>query len=106
LSFESEIKKGNFVVTECTLCNKIMWPYSEFCNNCFNRTTIRNAKKEGKILEYSKHQEKYFAMAEFEGIMRLFGEIIAGIPASGKTVRLEECGIKNGSYFFKMSIKN
>lgn len=106
MTFESEIKKGNFVVTECNKCNKIIWPYSEFCKNCFNQTTVRNIKNEGKIIEYSKHQEKYFALVEFEDTIRLFGEIITGNPSKGKIVKLEECGLKNGSYFFKLSIKN
>lgn len=67
---------------------------------------MRSAQKEGKILEYSKHQKKYFAIVEFEGVVRLFGEITSGIPNSGQIVKLEQCGIKNGNYFFKMSIKN
>ncbi len=106
MTFESEIKKGNFVVTECNKCSKIVWPCSEFCNNCFKQTIIRGAQKEGKILEYSKHHEKYFAIVEFEGTIRLFGQIISGIPSNDQIVTLEECGIENGNYFYKMAIKN
>lgn len=106
MRFESELKKGKFTVTECNNCKKTIWPPSDFCNICFNQTILRHCNLNGKILEYSKHQGKYFCLVVFEKTVIVFAEIISGIPEVGRVVTLEECGIKNGNYFFKISIKN
>jgi len=33
--FETELKAGNFVTSECSYCNRIVWPPSDYCDNCF-----------------------------------------------------------------------
>ena len=42
--FENELKNGNFVISECTTCNQVVWPASDFCNICHNNTICINAK--------------------------------------------------------------
>ena len=51
MNFEDEIKKGNFVISECKSCNKIIWPPNDICNSCFGITKWRKASKNGKILD-------------------------------------------------------
>ena len=34
--FEEELKKGNFITSECHKCDKIVWPPSDYCDNCLS----------------------------------------------------------------------
>ncbi len=52
--FDIELKKGNFITSECKYCAKIVWPPSNYCNNCFNYVTWRKVSLYGKIIEWSK----------------------------------------------------
>ena len=54
MSFETELKKGNFTVAFCNKCKKTVWPPSEYCDKCFNETQLNNSNGLGKILEFSK----------------------------------------------------
>ena len=49
--FENELKVGNFVISQCTTCNQVVWPASDFCNICHNNTIWRNANNIGKITD-------------------------------------------------------
>jgi uncharacterized OB-fold protein len=42
MNFETELKKGNLVISECNDCKQIVWPPSEFCNQCFNENSWRD----------------------------------------------------------------
>ncbi len=104
MNFESELKKGNFLISECIHCKKIVWPPSEFCDQCLNENSWRKCSLEGKIIEFSKKEDINFCVAEFENSIKIIGEIKFGIPKTGKQVNIIECGISNGNYFFKMNI--
>ena len=39
--FEEELKMGNFVTSECKHCDKIVWPPSDYCDNCFRDVNWR-----------------------------------------------------------------
>ena len=39
--FETELKAGNFVTSECTHCKKIVWPPSDYCDYCFKEVNWR-----------------------------------------------------------------
>jgi len=47
--FESELKKGNFMIPECLKCNDVVWPPSNFCNHCFGKINWRKSDGIGKI---------------------------------------------------------
>ena len=96
--------KQKFIIAECIQCKNILWPPTKFCNNCFSNTTYREGKKHGKIIEYSKKNNQYFCIAEFEGKIKLFGKIIEGTPRKNDWVNLKEIHMENNSYFFKMSV--
>ncbi|MFB5605735.1 MAG: Zn-ribbon domain-containing OB-fold protein [Nitrosarchaeum sp.] len=104
MNFESELKKGNFIISECKDCKKIVWPASEFCNRCFKEVFWRKASSEGKIIEFSKQNDTYFCIVEIENTIKIMGKILSGIPNIGENVKINRCGIKDGSHYFEMSM--
>ena len=104
MKFESELEKGNFITSECKYCKKIVWPPSELCNSCFKETSWRHANREGVIIEFSKQDDVYFCLVEFENAMKLIGKISKGIPSAGDKVMLDKCGIKNSNHYYEMSL--
>lgn len=105
MNFESELEKGNFVVPECKKCKKIVWPPSDFCNRCLREVSWRNYSNQGKIIEFSKQNNAYFCLAEFENPVKIMGKITHGIPDIGKYVKIKKCGIKEKDYYFEMSVE-
>ena len=104
MNFESELRRGNFLISECNLCKKIIWPSSEFCNQCLGRNSWRKCSRTGKIIEFSKYKETYFCVAVIENSIKLIGEITSGSPKIGREVDIIDCGIVNDNYFFKMKV--
>jgi uncharacterized OB-fold protein len=104
MNFDSELKKGNLIVSDCINCKKITWPPSEFCNQCLKKTTWRKCSNQGKIIEFSKKNDNYFGIIEFEGSFRIMGTIVDGIPKTDKTVEVLDCGISNNNYSLKMKV--
>ena len=104
MNFESELKKGNFIISKCNHCRKIVWPPSEFCDQCLNENIWKKCSGTGKIIEFSKKGNTYFCVAEIEKSIKIIGEIAFGIPEIGKQITIVDCGITNNNYFFKMKI--
>lgn len=104
MSFELELKKGNFLLSECDHCKKIVWPASELCNECLRKNSWRKCTGEGKIIEFSKKENTYFCVAEIENSIKILGEIISGTPKIGQRVIIIDCGIADDKYFFKMKL--
>jgi len=104
MNFESELKKGNFMVTECNNCQKIVWPPSIFCNKCFKKTQWRKSTGEGKIIEFSKKDDQFFCIAEIENSIKIIGQIDYGIPAVGDKIRILECGMVDENMHVKLEI--
>ena len=74
MSFETELSEGKFSIPECTVCKKIIWPPIEFCNSCYGKMTLKKGDFEGEIIEFSKQNEDYFCIVEFEKIIRIMVE--------------------------------
>lgn len=104
MNFESELKKGSLVVSRCSSCKITVWPPSEFCSKCLKETVWEKGPATGVVLEFSKKGEEYFCMVEMEGSFRILGKIRHGVPRIGQRIRIQRCGIKDGSYFFEMQI--
>ena len=105
--FENELEKGNFITSECSNCKEIVWPPSDFCSKCFRDVTWRNVLKKGKLIEFSKKDGKGFCIAEFENKIRILSTLIHSEfnkPKIGQKLILENCGIKNGQYYFESSL--
>ena len=102
MNFESELNEGNFCIPECVKCKKIVWPPSEFCNHCFGEITLKKGNFEGKIIEFSRQGEKYFCLVELEGTIRIMAHI-SEPPKIGQIVKITQCGIKDGNYFFEIN---
>jgi len=99
MSFESELLQGKFCIPECTVCKKIVWPPAEFCNHCFGQVSLKKGDFVGKIIEFSRQNEGYFCLVEFEKTIRIMAKILQ-IPEIGQTVKISKCGISNGNHFF------
>lgn len=91
MSFESELKKGRFTVGQCTKCSRVSWPPSESCSNCFGELLQRPVKEPGIIIECSAIDGKAFAMAEFEGVIRILGSISEKNLEPGNKVKITSC---------------
>ena len=105
--FETELKMGNFVTSECNCCNKIVWPPSDYCDNCFNEVSWRKVSENGIIIELSKKENDVFCITEFENKIRIMGKLDAKIDMAepGQTVRLSKC-LHNGKNIFFFSLEN
>ncbi len=99
MSFESELSQGKFSIPVCTVCKKITWPPAEFCNHCFGQISLKKGDFEGKIIEFSKQNGKYFCVVEFENTIRVMAKMLQ-TPEIGQIVKISKCGISNGNYFF------
>ena len=104
MNFETELKNGKFVVSECKKCNKIVWPSSEICNQCLDKTYWRDVNSNGEIIEFSKHDKEYFCLAKFEEEIRIMGKITSGTPEIGASVKITNCGIRDNNHYFEMSL--
>ena len=105
--FETELKAGNFVTSECTNCNKIVWPPSDYCDNCFKDVNWRKVSKNGKIIELSRKEDDVFCIAEFEDKIRVIGKLDAEINMvkPGQAVKLSKC-LNNDKNSFFFSLEN
>jgi len=101
--FEAELKAGNLVTSECSYCKKIVWPPSDYCNNCFNEVNWRKVSENGTIVELSRKENDVFCITEFENKIRVMGKLDAEIHMAkpGQTVKLTKCSFndKNGFFF-------
>ena len=102
MSFESELSKGKFCIPECSVCKKTVWPAAEFCNYCFGLVHLRKGEFKGKIIEFSKQNDEYFCLVEFENIIRIIAKS-SHLPKNGETVKISKCGITDRNYFFYVS---
>ncbi|MGV7226194.1 MAG: hypothetical protein ACQ9CV_04660 [Nitrosopumilus sp.] len=101
MSFEDKLQNGEFCIPECSECKNIVWPPSGICNNCFGNVLLKKGEFEGKIIEFSRENENYFCMVEFEKTIRIMAHSLQ-VPKVGQTVLISNCGIKNGNYFFEI----
>jgi uncharacterized OB-fold protein len=98
--FESELKKGRFVVGECPKCHKLCWPPNDFCSNCFEELSWRDANRHGILVEYSKKDDKMFGIIEFEKTIRIMGVISNGnLLKPGQNVTILSCGYDGSPKF-------
>lgn len=98
-AFESELKKGRFVVCQCTSCSKITWPPNDFCSSCFGSISVRDIKEPGIIIECSAKDGKRFCLAEFEGVVRIIGTMTGPEPKPGQKVRISSCAYEGDPKF-------
>ncbi len=106
MKFESELKKGVFVVGKWPKCNKVTWQPSDNCNICFGELDLKEASYDGKLIEITKKNDENFCIAEIDEGIRIMCTLILNStkPEIGSKVKLEKCGIKNGNYSFVMRL--
>ena len=105
--FETELKAGNFVTSECSYCKKIVWPPSDYCDNCFKHVNWRKVSTDGTIIELSKEEDDVFCITEFENKICVMGKLDAEIHMAkpGQTVKLAKCLFNDKNCFF-FSLEN
>ena len=105
MNFVSELEKGKFVIAECSQCQNVVWPPSDFCDNCLGEVNWHEGNNVGKIIQFSKKGEKTFCVAEFENKIRIIGTVKQkGTPKIGDQIKLDKCFLQNGSYSFMISL--
>ena len=105
-NFEAELKKGKFMIPECLKCNEVVWPPSDYCNNCFGKINLRESNGIGTILEFSKNNDMFFCLVEFEKKIRVLSTLKENSrqPEINKQVKLENCKIDGKNYYFSVSM--
>ena len=104
--FESELEKGNFMIPECLKCNDVVWPPSDYCSNCFGKISWRKSDGVGTILEFSKNNDAYFCLVEFEKKIRILGtlEKNSSPPEIQKKVKIKKCKMDEKNYNFTLAV--
>lgn len=99
--FETELKNGRFVCSECDRCKKLVWPPSDFCNTCFGNVGWRPVSTIAKLIEFSKKGNVVFCLAEFENTIRLMGtlEYESDRLQIGQEIKLIKCGYEEKEKF-------
>ena len=98
---------GNFVTSECSSCDKIVWPPSDYCDNCFKEVNWRKVSQTGRIIELSKKGNDIFCITEFENKIRVMGKLDSKsyVVKPDQIVRLSKCSLNGKSSFF-FSLEN
>ncbi|MDB2446301.1 hypothetical protein N9W45_04265 [Nitrosopumilus sp.] len=99
MNFEKELEQGRFYIPECSVCKKLVWPPSEFCDICNEETSLKKEDFEGKIIEFSRQNEEYFCVVEFCDSIRIMARMMTK-PKKDQIVKISNCGISEGSYYF------
>ena len=98
--FENELKKGNFVISKCQKCKKVVWPVNDICDNCFLKVNWVTGSKLGKIIEYSKQKNNWFCLVETDDQIRMLGTLQSNIePKIEQKVLLDECFFDKITHF-------
>ena len=102
--FESELKKGHFMIPECPKCNDVVWPPSDYCSHCFGKIKWRKSDGVGKILEFSKNKDAFFCLVEFEKKIRVLSKLKINSKTHKiqKKVKLESCSMNGKNYNFTL----
>ena len=100
--FEQELKNNNFVCSQCTTCNKLVWPPNDFCNKCFGKVIWRPVSRFAKLIEFSNKDNEFFCIAEFEDCIKVMGSIEnASNLKVGQNLFLIKCDFdKNETFVF------
>lgn len=97
------MKKGEFMVPTCTKCSKKAWPPSDACPSCFAKTVPRKTARKGTLVEFSRSHvrgyEGIFGIVKMDGFT-LVGSFDDADLKKGIKVRMDRCGINNGTPFY------
>ena len=104
--FENELKKGNFVVSNCIKCNQIVWPPSEICNKCFSAVKWKEISMDGILLEFSKKDDMFFGIGKFAENIRIMGKLKNNVkePKIGNKIKLTNFEIHGNEQHFMMEL--
>ena len=92
------------MISKCSKCEIVIWPPNEICSKCFGNVKWERCTEFGKLIEFSRKDEKIFCLAEFDDV-RIMGTINSpSEPQIGQKVKLEKSNIHDGNYHFEMSL--
>jgi uncharacterized OB-fold protein len=102
--FLESLKKGEFKVPVCTLCNSKAWPPSHYCPRCLHETSLQKIDTTGTLLEftssYIKGREGIFGIIEMSGI-KIVGSFDSVQLKEGMKVKMSVCGVgPDGTAFY------
>lgn len=106
MKFESELKKGVFIIGKCPKCKKTTWPPNDFCNICFEELEWQESSYQGKLIEFAKKNNECFCVAEIDEGVRIIGTLIMNSkkPKIGSKIKLKKCEVTNENYSFIMTL--
>lgn len=104
--FESELEKGIFVIPECLRCKEVIWPPSDYCNQCFGKSNWKKFDGVGTIIEFSKNKDGFFCLVEFEKKIKIVGTIKnnSKLPEIDNKVKIKNCKIDGKNYNFTLDL--
>lgn len=90
------------IISKCIKCQKTAWPLQKYCSDCFGKTESIQASKTGVIIEFSKKDNVFFCITEFDGI-RLVCTLQSDVPPrAGQTVTFVDHQITDGKNIFRI----
>ena len=98
--FQNELKKGNFIISKCEQCNKIIWPVNDFCDNCFSTVSWISGSKSARIIEYSRQNGKWFCLVETGDKVRILDTLLCdNEPEIEQKILLDRCFFDKKPHF-------
>ena len=103
--FENELKKGNFVISKCQKCKKVVWPVNDICDNCFSKVVWISGSISARIIEYSKQKNNWFCLVETNDQIRMLGTLKSdNEPKIEQKILLDDCFFDKKPHFIFKSI--
>lgn len=102
MTFGIKLQDGKFFVSFCTKCHTTVWPPSEFCSVCFSESIPKDMSPIGTLIEFSKKNNEYFGLAEFDHKIRLIGKIHGDKIKEGMKIQLQNCSHNNNGYNYEL----
>lgn len=102
--FHEGLKRNEFLCSQCTRCDKMVWPPSRYCDRCFSTVSWKRVSRDAVLIEVSCKDGEYFCIAELEGNIRVIGRVTgSGDLVAGQKLTLEKCDYDgNERYFFSV----
>ena len=90
--FEQELKNNNFLCSQCTKCDRLVWPPNDFCNKCFGNVIWHPVSRSAKIVEFSSKDKELFCLVEFEEGIKVMGRVESASELHvGQSLLLSRC---------------
>lgn len=92
------------MISRCVRCKSTAWPPQESCRECFADTRVVQASDTGTIVGFSKKDDVYFCVADFDGI-RIMCSLCSQVePVTGQRVRFDRYHTTKDGHAFEITL--